>query len=185
VTRSPRGRFEPARERRRDSLGAFRPVKSATRKFPSRIISTAGCSHKGEESLGLLGSAPAREFSGYGCVRAHFERESAALVCSPQPRLPCPPVPRDSNRPGTPGNRLKCSEMLKETTATVLISYSGFFTASLDGRKLLILLVGAGRFERPTPCAQGGCRARTEMACFQVLTFLGDGAGLVKLIEPY
>jgi hypothetical protein len=34
--------------------------------------------------------------------------------------------------------------------------YSGFSRDVLNGRKLLILLVGAGRFERPTPCAQGG-----------------------------
>ena len=37
--------------------------------------------------------------------------------------------------------------------------------------KLLILLVGAGRFERPTPCAQGGFRPSAEIPCFQVLTF--------------
>ena len=34
--------------------------------------------------------------------------------------------------------------------------YSRYFTAVLDGRKLLILLVGAVRFELTTPCAQGG-----------------------------
>ena len=42
--------------------------------------------------------------------------------------------------------------------------YSGFFTDVLDGRKLLILLVGAGRFERPTPCAQGRCATRLRYA---------------------
>jgi hypothetical protein len=32
------------------------------------------------------------------------------------------------------------------------------------GRILLILLVGAGRFERPTPCAQGRCATRLRYA---------------------
>src|ERR1039457_5633955 len=49
--------------------------------------------------------------------------------------------------------------------------YSGFFADVLDGRKLLIPLVGAGRFERPTPCAQGGFRPIPKMPCFQLLTF--------------
>jgi hypothetical protein len=35
----------------------------------------------------------------------------------------------------------------------------------------LIVLVGAGRFERPTPCAQGGFRQRREMLCFQPAYF--------------
>jgi len=34
--------------------------------------------------------------------------------------------------------------------------------------QLLILLVGAGRFERPTPCAQGGLRPISEGAYFQL-----------------
>ena len=42
--------------------------------------------------------------------------------------------------------------------------YSGFFADVLDGRKLLIPLVGAGRFERPTPCAQGRCATRLRYA---------------------
>src|ERR1017187_1302608 len=42
--------------------------------------------------------------------------------------------------------------------------YSGFFTDFLNSRKLLILLVGAGRFERPTPCAQGRCATRLRYA---------------------
>ena len=39
-----------------------------------------------------------------------------------------------------------------------------FFTDFPNGRKLLILLVGAGRFERPTPCAQGRCATRLRYA---------------------
>src|ERR1017187_10225600 len=42
--------------------------------------------------------------------------------------------------------------------------YSGFSRTSSNGRKLLILLVGAGRFERPTPCAQGRCATRLRYA---------------------
>ena len=42
--------------------------------------------------------------------------------------------------------------------------YSGLFAVGLDDRKLLILLVGAGRFERPTPCAQGRCATRLRYA---------------------
>src|ERR1019366_2073490 len=47
--------------------------------------------------------------------------------------------------------------------------YSGVFAADPDGRNLLILLVGAGRFERPTPCAQGGWKGAAKVACFQLL----------------
>ena len=42
--------------------------------------------------------------------------------------------------------------------------YSGFSRPSINDRKLLILLVGAGRFERPTPCAQGRCATRLRYA---------------------
>jgi hypothetical protein len=35
----------------------------------------------------------------------------------------------------------------------------------------LKILVGAGRFERPTPCAQGGLQRTPETAYFQFLTF--------------
>jgi hypothetical protein len=44
-------------------------------------------------------------------------------------------------------------------------------------------LVGAGRFERPTPCAQGGFRPRAEIPCFQVLTFQSDTAALLKSVD--
>ena len=35
---------------------------------------------------------------------------------------------------------------------------------SRNDAKRLILLVGAGRFERPTPCAQGRCATRLRYA---------------------
>ncbi len=44
------------------------------------------------------------------------------------------------------------------------IIYSGFSKVPEIARKLLILLVGAGRFERPTPCAQGRCATRLRYA---------------------
>jgi hypothetical protein len=48
----------------------------------------------------------------------------------------------------------------------------------------LILLVGAGRFEGPTPCAQGGLRCASKMPCFQALTFQADTGILLKPVEP-
>src|ERR1019366_2947031 len=42
--------------------------------------------------------------------------------------------------------------------------YSRVFGADLGCCNLLILLVGAGRFERPTPCAQGRCATRLRYA---------------------
>src|SRR6266508_7052153 len=44
------------------------------------------------------------------------------------------------------------------------IIYSGILKAARSGRICLILLVGAGRFERPTPCAQGRCATRLRYA---------------------
>jgi hypothetical protein len=61
--------------------------------------------------------------------------------------------------------------------------YSGFSRPSINDRKLLILLVGAGRFERPTPCAQGSFRGYSEMACFQLLLFQGDAANVLRHVE--
>src|ERR1035437_4933467 len=42
--------------------------------------------------------------------------------------------------------------------------YSRVFAADPDGRNLLILLVGAVRFELTTPCAQGRCATRLRYA---------------------
>ena len=44
------------------------------------------------------------------------------------------------------------------------IIYSRFFGRPGNARISLILLVGAGRFERPTPCAQGRCATRLRYA---------------------
>jgi hypothetical protein len=48
----------------------------------------------------------------------------------------------------------------------------------------LFSLVGAGRFERPTPCAQGGFRPSSRAPCLQMLTFQADAGILLKPIEP-
>ena len=45
-------------------------------------------------------------------------------------------------------------------------------------------MVGAGRFERPTPCAQGGWEEAAKAACFQVLAEQGVVADLLKPVEP-
>src|ERR1039457_3992780 len=42
--------------------------------------------------------------------------------------------------------------------------YSRVFAVDPDGRNLLILLVGAVRFELTTPCAQGRCATRLRYA---------------------
>jgi hypothetical protein len=44
------------------------------------------------------------------------------------------------------------------------IIYSKFWPVEDAGRIRLIRLVGAGRFERPTPCAQGRCATRLRYA---------------------
>jgi hypothetical protein len=49
------------------------------------------------------------------------------------------------------------------------IIYSVLSGPILNTCKLLILMVGAGRFERPTPCAQGGSKGTAKAACFQLL----------------
>jgi len=59
------------------------------------------------------------------------------------------------------------------------IDYSGIFAKLKIGRNSLKTLVGAGRFERPTPCAQGSFRPQPKMPYFQLLTFQADGATLL------
>src|SRR5262249_54486410 len=44
---------------------------------------------------------------------------------------------------------------------------------------------GAGRFERPTPCAQGGFRPLSEMPYFQHVLFQRDAGSLLKAVELY
>ena len=49
----------------------------------------------------------------------------------------------------------------------------------------LFTLVGAGRFERPTPCAQGRFRHSPKIACFLILTFQADAASLLRPVERF
>jgi hypothetical protein len=44
-------------------------------------------------------------------------------------------------------------------------------------------LVGAGRFERPTPCAQGGCCDFEKNPYFQHILFQRDAASSLKAVE--
>ena len=46
-------------------------------------------------------------------------------------------------------------------------------------------LVGAGRFERPTPCAQGGLRPSRETAYFQHILIQQDVRSLLNSVELY
>jgi hypothetical protein len=62
-----------------------------------------------------------------------------------------------------------------------LAGISGVLTGLLEA--LRDHLVGAARFELPTPCAQGGFRPRAEMPYFQLLKFQPDGAGWLKVVE--
>jgi hypothetical protein len=71
---------------------------------------------------------------------------------------------------------------LKERGSLKII-YSGFCAATQVGLIPLILLVGAGRFELPTPCAQDGFPQTTKVACFQCIRFQADTGGALKLVE--
>ena len=61
--------------------------------------------------------------------------------------------------------------------------YSGFFGAGSNGRKCLILLVGASRFELETSCAQGRTTHFEEVAYFQLFTVQWVVTSLLKLVE--
>jgi hypothetical protein len=57
------------------------------------------------------------------------------------------------------------------------IIYIAIFRPAGFGPTSLILLVGAGRFERPTPCAQGRCATRLRYApTFYALRWLPPAA---------
>jgi hypothetical protein len=73
--------------------------------------------------------------------------------------------------------RVRKGAATKSTTA-------GFWREPEIARNCLKTLVGAGRFERPTPCAQGSFQYSAEMACFQAFLFQADGATLLQLVEP-
>jgi len=62
--------------------------------------------------------------------------------------------------------------------------YTSFLRVGENGCIYMIPLVGAGRFERPTPCAQGSFRRIPAMPCFLVLSFKADAGILLKFVEP-
>jgi hypothetical protein len=49
----------------------------------------------------------------------------------------------------------------------------------------LILLVGAGRFERPTPCAQGRFRRFAKIAYFLLLRLQAVTESMLKVVERF
>ena len=69
----------------------------------------------------------------------------------------------------------------KETRSTVYLQQ--VLSAILTGCILMTLLVGAGQFERPPPCAQGSFRHGSKLARFQVLRFQGDTANALQVVE--
>ena len=69
------------------------------------------------------------------------------------------------------------SPLPEQTCCPLRIRHPHLYLQSISrppkgGRIFLILLVGAGRFERPTPCAQGSFRRFPGNACFLMLSFL-------------
>jgi hypothetical protein len=89
---------------------------------------------------------------------------------------------------------------LPPDTVAVLVTdvgaFAATFTVRLIGWKLppaatfspvceRSALVGAGRFERPTPCAQDGFWPAPETACFQAFLFQADAASVLNSVESY
>ncbi len=60
----------------------------------------------------------------------------------------------------------------------------GILRRPREARIRLIPLIGAGRFELPTPCAQGSFRPPPKMPYLQVFTFQGDTGIRLKPVEP-
>src|ERR1700722_14121389 len=66
-----------------------------------------------------------------------------------------------------------CPQSGTRSSAGILsFIYSERYCGSKNGHISLILLVGAGRFERPTPCAQGRCATRLRYAPTGVALFI-------------
>ena len=58
-----------------------------------------------------------------------------------------------------------------EESNSYKFNYSRFRRSKNKNRIHLILLVGAGRFERPTPCAQGSFQQRRKPHIFRTFCF--------------
>jgi hypothetical protein len=70
-----------------------------------------------------------------------------------------------------------------EVSIIYKIDYRGKSRVPTFSWNCLILLVGAGRFELPTPCAQVGLRLAPHSTCFQLLAFQVVGGCLWNPIE--
>lgn len=71
-------------------------------------------------------------------------------------------------------------------SAAVVYFYSAldsWITGSQETHILLMFLVGAGRLELPTPCAQVGESAFSEVARFQSILSQLDAGSLLKAVE--
>jgi hypothetical protein len=76
------------------------------------------------------------------------------------------------------GSVLRGAETTINTVGDFLLAQSRQRMGESNGRTINQLfwdqredLVGAGRFERPTPCAQGSFRPPSKTPCFQALRF--------------
>ena len=54
--------------------------------------------------------------------------------------------------------------LIRRENLSYRIDYSGVLKVARNGRMCLKPLVGAGRFELPTPCAQGRCATKLRHA---------------------
>ena len=112
----------------------------------------------------------------------------AVPVCGPGCAAHLPFVQVASQRPTEntgPDAGAICKAIPGAGTGSYKIIYSGILEAARRGRNRLIPLVGAGRFELPTPCAQGGFWAPSKVPCFQIFTFQTDTGNRLKPVEPY
>ena len=72
-----------------------------------------------------------------------------------------------------------------EGSCSLKIVYIGLFVGFEKANNAFRIMVGAGRFERPTPCAQGSFRDRLETVYFQYLLFQVDTANSLNLGEAF
>jgi hypothetical protein len=74
----------------------------------------------------------------------------------PRTCLLCRRPPSHSLKTLGPGVSEICHAAALPESSSYKIIYSGILEAAQNGRIRMILLVGAGGFELPAPCAQGG-----------------------------
>src|SRR5262249_38951657 len=59
------------------------------------------------------------------------------------------------------------------------------FAESKKTHNSLILFGRGGRFEPPTPCAQGGFKLQEKNACIQLFRFQADAVSILRSVAPY